>query len=1096
MFFATASRRHGLARWIPSLVRVGGVALAYYAAAAVSHSLALIHGNVSPLWIPSGIGLGALLVLGPRVWPGVGLGAFLANLATGAPPTFVLPVTLGNTGEALLAWRLLAPRPTGTATGFDLGALRRLLVAALTGALVSTVVGVAALRAAGMVGAGQGAVVGSVWWLGNVLGMLVIAPVLMAPWRGPAFLARRGWPVEAMLLLAGLVLIALVMVRRDLGYAYAVFPLLIWAAVRFEIIGATAAALLAALLAAWATGAGQSPFAVDTARGSLLPLQAYLTVVAGTALALAAALEERRLAEERLRQAGETQRALIDASPLAIVAVDERDRVLLWNPAAERLFGHRAAEVIGRPDPTVPPELAGEAEALRREALDRGADRLLETRRRRADGSLIDVQVSAAPFRDAAGVPIGTVAFLADLTEAKRAAEERERLVAMLEATPDFVGMADATGKALYINRAGRRMIGLPADAAVAGLTFRDFHPAWAADRVLAEGLPTAVRDGAWTGETALRTAEGREVPVSQALLAHHDADGRVVFFSTILRDLSDRIAAERALRESEERYRTLVNALPIAVVVQHGGKIAFCNPAAVQLLRAGGAEDLIGRPVLELVHPDDRESAPERADLLLGGGVAPAQAMRLVRLDGTEVHVEITSIPLPVGDDPGVLAMLRDVSERRRAEEALRRSEQRLRAILEAEPECVKLVGPDHTLHDMNQAGLSMIEADSLDAVRGCRLDQVFVVPEHRETFRAAVDRVLAGERGRLEFEIEGLKGTRRWLETHAVPYVDPVDGTRLVLAITRDITERKRTEQALRESEERQRLALTAAQLGTWRHDLASDEVRLDARAREHYDLDSEVVPFPEVLARVHPDDVRRLADAMARALDPAGRGPVEIEYRVVRRDGTVRWLSIHGQVEFESTSGRARAVRGIGTTQDITERKEAEAALRRSEERLRLALAGARAGVWDIQLQPRSIYWSEEYRALYGFSPDEPESDAKWAERIHPEDLPRLQENIRAMLQSTRSGWRQEFRIRHPARGERWILDLVRIRRDAAGRALSFGGINLDITDRKRVEQDLAARRAQLQLIADTAPVLIAHCDAARRYRFVNRAYAERF
>jgi PAS domain-containing protein len=119
----------------------------------------------------------------------------------------------------------------------------------------------------------------------------------------------------------------------------------------------------------------------------------------------------------------------------------------------------------------------------------------------------------------------------------RRLVEERlARFEGVLEATPDFVGMADVQGRAMYVNRAGRLLAGLPDGAAPADRSIADFHPGWAAKRVAEVGLPAALRDGVWEGASALLAPDGREIPCSQVILAHRSADGTVTHFSTIMR--------------------------------------------------------------------------------------------------------------------------------------------------------------------------------------------------------------------------------------------------------------------------------------------------------------------------------------------------------------------------------------------------------------------------------------------------------------------------------------------------------------------------------------------------------------------------------
>jgi PAS domain S-box-containing protein len=162
---------------------------------------------------------------------------------------------------------------------------------------------------------------------------------------------------------------------------------------------------------------------------------------------------------------------------------------------------------------------------------------------------------SLAPILNEAGEVDFLVLSLKDVTEQVHAEEERRRLGEILENTTDFVGIADFYGNLQYLNRAGRALVGVGQDEDVRQLKVLELHPQWVGERILREGAPAARREGAWQAEIALLHRDGREIPISQVILAHQDATGRVQFFSTIARDIS-------ALKEAQESILRQANIL------------------------------------------------------------------------------------------------------------------------------------------------------------------------------------------------------------------------------------------------------------------------------------------------------------------------------------------------------------------------------------------------------------------------------------------------------------------------------------------------------------------------------------------------------
>lgn len=279
---------------------------------------------------------------------------------------------------------------------------------------------------------------------------------------------------------------------------------------------------------------------------------------------------------------------------------------------------------------------------------------------------------------------------------------------------------------------------------------------------------------------------------LSNTWYAECDTNGNPVKFRGILQDITERVMSEHKVRESEEKYRTLVEQASDAIMIADPSSLLFTQVNSMACTMSGySREQLLTMTIPEVVI-FRKEDPPLRIDEIKEG-VSIIQERLLKRKDGSGVPVEINATRLKNGN---LLSIVRDITERKNAERALLESENHLRTILDNEPECVMILSKRGELVDMNPAGLAMIQADDLNEIK--RTEVFDLVDEsHRESFKLLHSNVFKGIIGKLEFRIKGLKGRKLWMETHAVPFRDTRGKIISLLAVTRDITERKNAEE-----------------------------------------------------------------------------------------------------------------------------------------------------------------------------------------------------------------------------------------------------------------------------------------------------------
>lgn len=502
--------------------------------------------------------------------------------------------------------------------------------------------------------------------------------------------------------------------------------------------------------------------------------------------------------------------------------------------------------------------------------------------------------------------------------------------------------------------------------------------------------------------------------------------------------------------------YRALVESSPDAILIHSDWKIRFANRAMMELLGATDSAQLVGQSPLAIIVASQVNAVRARIEQLYAGHPLARAEQLYRRPDGSVAPVEIAAAPMHYQGRPAVQVTARDIGKRRRAEQALIQSEARLRAIVDNEPACVKLVDAEGRVQDMNPAGLAMLDAENLRELQAAPLLER-VAPEHRAAFAALHRRVMDGESGDLQFEAIGLKGKRRWLETHAVPLRQPDGSIVALLGLTQDIGRRRLAEQALRDSELRYRAIVDVQDDAVCRWLPDTTLTFANAAYRNLFGLAETQVPGSRWIDFVPAEERAAVSGHYRELVQRPHR--VEFEHSVASADGSTRWYSWTDAPLF-GDDGALLEFQSVG--RDITQRKAAEQALRDSETRYRELFESNPHPMWAYDLETlRFLAVNDAAIGHYGYSRDE--FLAMSIADIRPDqDRERLMGNIAAVGEGLDEAgiWRHRRR------------DGSLIEAEITSHTLQFAGrkaevvLAHDVTARRRAETEIRQLNATLE------------------------------
>ena len=518
----------------------------------------------------------------------------------------------------------------------------------------------------------------------------------------------------------------------------------------------------------------------------------------------------------------------------------------------------------------------------------------------------------------------------------------------------------------------------------------------------------------------------------------------------------------------------TLLQAMGDGVFIAQDHRFVFTNPALPALL-GYTPESFTGLPFEAVVAPDHLPLWVQRFNARVGDGPEPPRHydVQFLARDGRRRWVELRANRMPYGGRPAVLGIVRDISERKQAEEALERERQLSQAMLDGLTAHVCVLDEHGTLVACNAAWRAFAASQGVAATAVAEGVNYLAVCDRAAAdgstdaaqVAAGLRRLLAGEHAHFQmiYPCNTQQGPR-WFAMH-VTRASSQQPLRLTVA-HEEVTLPMQAEQRIQHLQQRLAMAVRGAGYGVWELNLANQQLVWDEQMHQLYGFAPGTFDGAPATWQgcIHPDD-RAEVDAKFQGL-VRGHAVDQLGFRIVRAsDGALRHIGATGYLQRD---GHGSPQRLVGMNRDITEQVLAQTALRESEERWKFALEGAGDGVWDWDVRGGQAHFSSRWVSMLGYAEGEVASHVQgWQQRVHPEDLPRAEQALQAHFEGRAPTYAVELRMRCKDGAWKWILarGLV-VSRDTEGQPLRMVGTHTDLSERKQAEAQRLLLEAQLR------------------------------
>jgi PAS domain S-box-containing protein len=687
----------------------------------------------------------------------------------------------------------------------------------------------------------------------------------------------------------------------------------------------------------------------------------------------------------------------------------------------------------------------------------------------------------------------------AELERLQKGAEEFEKLKAdyarhtdavhklagradlILNVATDGFFILDENGILADVNQALCQLLGYEKDELI-GMDIRRIEAIETSEET-SKHIQKIMQEGSDRFKTKNRRKDGSLVDVEVSINYLQAAEDRC--FYGLARDLSGHKKMEEDIRESEQKYRKLVEIFPHAIIIFQDDKVVFANEATAQMLGFENAQRLIGMDSLEPV-PDRLKAALKQfvMDNVIGKpGAHFCNQTSLKRTDGKEFPVDVYAAAMTYLGRPAIQAIVINTYERKEAENALQKSEEAFRHLVENVNDVLFTIDHNEVITYASPAVEHILGYNPAEMI-GQKIES-FIYAEDMAGVRQAFVDVLNGNLKPDEYRVVTKTGKIKWVRTSSRPFYegDAIVGIQGVLV---DITERKMAEEALKESEAKYRTIVENMQDVFYRADLEGNIIMASPSGLRLLGYDS----FDQLsnlnLARDFYYDIND-RDKVLQAMEASGFVS-DYEVKLKRRDGSFIYAAATSHFYY-GPNGERLGVEGV--CRNITERKLAEEALRKSEEFSRAAIEHSPLGVSVRSRSGKLISCNKAWRVIFEKSDEEIDQSMlreRHELRFDEEDeyLKEWQPQIKEIYEKGGYLHLPESRLVHPrADGYYWVSKHFYAIKDAIGQVDRVVILTEDITEGKRAEEALHNSQERLQAITDVLPDLLLVLDEQGRY-----------